>query len=172
MTKKNSKHVFVLIVSMLVACLVNAQNISTQSVNSSAGKLMQSNGSLCFTIGELSVSTLIDTTGNTLSGGFINSAVITTTIVSIDESNQKVLDVKVYPNPTSDLVFIDITATQLEWILVEICDMQGKMILNDKYAGISNKIGINTTSFNKGTYILTLKEKNGNLLSVYKLLKQ
>jgi hypothetical protein len=56
--------------------------------------------------------------------------------------------------------------------VVEITDLQGKTISSSQYAGISNKIGISTAAYAAGTYLLLLKNENGNLLGDYKIIKQ
>jgi hypothetical protein len=54
---------------------------------------------------------------------------------------------------------------------VTITDLQGKELFAAKYAGISNVIGINTSSYATGTYFLTLKDLNNQVLSTYKIIK-
>ena len=152
--------------------MIHAQTIAPQSINNAGTKMTQNNGSLSFTVGELVVLTQTDSAGNSLGGGFTNAATSSTTVVSVTEPGIELINVKVYPNPTSDLVFVDIIETQIDWLYIEIYDLQGKLISSDKYAGISSRIGINTASLNKGTYLLNLKDKNDNLLGNYKLIKQ
>ena len=147
-----------------------AQSISPQSVNSSGTSMSQSNGSLSFTVGELVVLSQTDSDGNTLGGGFTSSATIST--ASIQEPNVAVLNVKVYPNPTTDLITIAIQDTKLSQVGIEITDINGKVISNEKYAGISNNIGINSAAWNNGTYFLKLKGDDNEVLGIYNIIKQ
>jgi hypothetical protein len=55
--------------------------------------------------------------------------------------------------------------------VVTITDLQSKEAYNGKYAGISNVIGINTASFASGTYVLSLKNLNNQVLGTYKIIK-
>jgi hypothetical protein len=155
--------------ALLIGTVSYAQSIAPQSVNSSGGKLIQANGSLSFTVGELVVLSQTDSKGNTLSGGFTAGAALTT--VSIQETDVEVLDVKVFPNPTSDLVNIRINHSTLDHVFVSITDLQGKEVYNGKYAGISNTIGINTAAFASGTYVLSLKNNNNQVQGSYKIIK-
>ena len=164
-----STKTFLLFLLMGIGAYSNAQSIAPQSVNSNGTKMTQPNGSLSFTVGELVVLTQTDSLGNSLGGGFTASATITT--VSIQETDAAILDVKVYPNPTTELVNIQINNSTIEQVLITITDIQGKEVYAGKYAGISNTIGINTASFGVGTYILSFKKTNNQLLGTYKIIK-
>ena len=156
-------------ITHLFVTMSYAQSISPQSVNSSGVKMTQPNGSLSFTVGELVILTQTDSQGNSLGGGFTSCATITT--ASIQESDAAVLDVKVFPNPTTELVNIQINHSTIGQVVVTITDFQGKEVYNGKYAGISNVIGINTAAYATGTYILALKNINNQVLGTYKIIK-
>ncbi len=148
----------------------NAQSIAPQSVNSSGTSMSQSNGSLSFTVGELVVLSLTDTDGNTLGGGFTSGATISTS--SIKEPDLDVIQVKVFPNPTTDLITVAIQESKLSKVEIEITDVNGKVISNEHYSAISTNIGINSASWNSGTYFLALKGEKNSVLGVYKIVKQ
>ena len=169
MTKNKSKPLTLLGAVLLIGTISYAQNISPQSVNSGGTKMTQANGSLSFTVGELVVLNQTDSQGNTLGGGFTAGATLTT--ASIKETDAMVLDVNVFPNPTSDLVNIRINYSTIEQVVVSITDLQGKEVYSGNYAGISNVIGINTASYSTGTYILSLKNNSNQLLGTYKIIK-
>jgi hypothetical protein len=42
----------------------------------------------------------------------------------------------------------------------------------EKYAGMSNNIGISTSLWEKGIYILNLKNSENQILGSYKIIKQ
>ncbi len=169
MTKNKSKPIALLVVTMLIGAVTFAQSIAPQSVNSSGTKMSQANVSLSFTVGELVVLSQTDSQSNSLGGGFTTGATITTVI--IQETDATVLEVKVFPNPTSDLVNICIKHSTLEQLIVTITDLQGKEVYNGLYAGISNTIGINTAAYALGTYVLSLKNNNNQLLGTYRVIK-
>lgn len=169
MSKSKSKSLSLLGIALIIGSMCNAQIIAPQSVNSSGSKMTQSNGSLSFTVGELVVLSQIDIQGNSIGSGFTASAALA--IVSVQETNTSVLDVNVYPNPTSDMIHIQINHSTLEQVVVTINDLQGKDIYIGKYACISNVIGINTTSYSKGIYMLTFRSLNNETLGKYKFIK-
>jgi len=169
MTKNKSKPLALLGVAMLMGTMSYAQSIAPQSVNSSGTKMSQTNGSLSFTVGELVVLSQTDSQGNTLGGGFTAGATLTT--VSIQETDASVLDLSVFPNPTSDLVNIRINHSRIEQVVISITDLQGKEVYNGRHAGVSNTIGINTSAYASGTYVLSLKNNNNQVLGTYKIIK-
>jgi hypothetical protein len=169
MRKNISKPIAILGLALFFGNSSYTQSIAPQSVNSGGAKMSQANGSLCFTVGELVVLSQTDSEGNTLGSGFTAAATITT--VSIQETDAAVLDVNVFPNPTSDLVNIRINHSTLEQVLVSITDLQGKEVYRGKYAGISNTIGVNTTAYAPGTYVLSLKNNTNKVLGTYKIIK-
>ncbi len=170
MTKKFYKPLFSLSIMLFITCITQAQSITSQSVNSGGTKMSQTNGSLSFTVGELLVLGQTDSQGNTLGNGFTAGATIST--VSILEPNAEVLNVKVYPNPTTDLVTVNIQDTKLSEVILEIKDINGKVISTEKYAGITNNIGINTASWTIGIYFLHLKNNENQVVGTYKIIKQ
>lgn len=155
--------------ALLLGTLSLAQSIDPQSVNSCGTKMTQANGSISFIVGELVVLKQSDSQGNSLNGGFTAGATLTT--VSIQETDAAVLDVKVYPNPATELVNIQINHSSLDQVVVTITDLNGIEVYKGKYAGISNVIGINTTAYAAGNYLLTLKNTNNQALGAYKIIK-
>jgi hypothetical protein len=169
---ENSKKIVLFGVASLMGVITYAQSITPQSVNSVGAKMSQSNSSLSFTVGELVVKSQTDANGNTLGSGFTNSATGSSTVLSVNTPDKTILNVSVYPNPTTDLLTIDVAATTLNHLVIEIADLQGKTLISSQYAGVSAKIGINTASYATGTYLLMLKNENGKQLGAYRIIKQ
>ena len=79
--------------------------------------------------------------------------------VSVDDFNQ--LDILIYPNPTSDIVYIDGNYTQLK---VVVYDILGKQVINKP---ITNSIDI--SQLEKGVYTLQLSD--GTKLTTQRIIK-
>ena len=75
------------------------------------------------------------------------------------------LDIKVYPNPIEDILNIDSKEKIISKI--EIIDIQGRLIFKDNYN--KNKIEINSSSFENGTYVIKVYFENEQL--IYKIIK-
>ena len=158
--------------ALLMSTFSQAQNIAPQSVNSAGVKMTQSNGSLSFTVGELVVLQQIDANGNSLGGGFTNSSTISTTVLSVLEPDASVLQVSIFPNPTTDLVQIQIKEASIEEMNLELKDLSGKTLYSAHYRLMNQNIGINTANYPAGVYLLTLKKSDGQILATYKIVKQ
>jgi surface protein len=90
---------------------------------------------------------------------FISDAGSDCSTAGVDDQNQ--LDILIYPNPTSDIVYIDGNYTQLKVIIYNVL---GKEILNKS---ITNSIDI--SHLDNGVYILQLSD--GVKLSTRKIIK-
>lgn len=159
---------FILFLGMCLTC--HSQSLAPQSVNSAGVNMSQTNGSLSFILGEVVVLSASDLDSNSINSGFISGATITTEVLEVP--NVDLLNVKVYPNPTTTMITVDIMDTQLSQMIIEIVDMNGKVVSKGTYAGISNKIGINASSWENGNYILQLKDISGNRIGSYQIIKQ
>lgn len=155
--------------ALFTGVFIHAQSINPQSLNSSGTKMIQSNGSISFTLGELVVLKLTDINGNILGNGFVNGSILTT--VNLQETDTSILNLKVFPNPTNELVNIQINHSTIDQISVSITDLQGKEIYNGNYAAVSNVIGINTSTYTTGTYFLSIKNTTGRTIGNYKIIK-
>lgn len=155
--------------ALFTGVFIHAQSVNPQSLNSAGTKMIQSNGSISFTVGELVVLRLTDLNGNTLGNGFVNGAILTT--AKLQEADTSLLDLKVFPNPTNELVNIQINHSTIDQIIVSITDLQGKEIYNGNYATVSNVIGINTATYASGTYFLSIKNTTGQTIGSYKIIK-
>ena len=75
--------------------------------------------------------------------------------------NQTLLDISIYPNPTSDIVYIEGNYSQLK---VVVYDILGKQVMNKS---ITNNIDI--SQLEKGVYILQLSD--GAKLTTQRIIK-
>jgi hypothetical protein len=82
------------------------------------------------------------------------------------ESHTAVMPVNFFPNPATD--FINVQLEQNSTDLLEIFDVNGKIVLTHKLANGSQ---INIQNLAKGVYTLQLKDNNKNIKGVSKLIK-
>ncbi len=146
------------------------QMIAPQSLNSAGVKMTQSNGSISSTLGELVVLNHKDSKGNFLGNGFAAKSSLTASVIK--EANKDLIDVKIFPNPSSELLNIEINNSKLNQIFVSIIDKEGREIHNSKYFITPNRIGINMGDYSVGSYFLLLKDVSNNLIGTYNIIKQ
>jgi hypothetical protein len=169
MYTKISKYILFQSFALLIGKIGFTQNLSPQSVNSCGSRISQGNSSISFTVGELIVSNQADILGNTLAGGYTVGA--TLTAVNVQETKASVIEVKVFPNPTAELLNIHLIHSTLEQIILTITELGGSEVFKGKYASITNLIGINTTAYAPGIYFLAIKNTNDQILGTYKIIK-
>jgi hypothetical protein len=80
-----------------------------------------------------------------------------TNALSIDENQSNIEDIIVYPNPTSDVVYINLPNNN-EVNLIKIFDVTGKVIYSNEYKNIE-KIEINVSNFKKGIYFISVNNQ-------------
>lgn len=79
-------------------------------------------------------------------------------------------DIEIFPNPTYNELNVSVNNQNINELDVEIYNLIGKMIFMKNYS--SNKFQINTRDLPGGTYLLKLKDSDGNLIKTEKFIKQ
>ena len=147
-----------------------AQSIKSYSITSSGASMSQNGGKISFSVGEIVVKTMTDGT-NSIGQGIINTTT-TNIVTAIKETDISKIRVNIYPNPANDLVFIDINDSKIPIIQLTVFDINGRQIISEQFSAINNHIGLNTNSWQKGNYFVTLSDLSGKLLGSYKIAKQ
>lgn len=117
-----------------------------------------------YSIGELVVST--EQAGeNTVTQGYQQSSLFVT---GIKESTVQ-FDLKIYPNPTADVLFLESpNLTKLSGL--SIYDQQGALVMEIPNPA-STHVDINIGQLSAGTYLLTAYQKDGDQPFVYQIIK-
>ncbi|HZK08296.1 MAG TPA: T9SS type A sorting domain-containing protein [Bacteroidales bacterium] len=97
----------------------------------------------------------------------VDCQTLETGINSPEPSNSK--RVKIYPNPVGNQVFINCEET-LAGLQLEISDINGRLILSQKLRNTENSIDVST--YQPGTYLFRLTDKNGKLVATEKVIKE
>ena len=146
---------------MLFFCpiLLFGQVTSPTLISNSGGSFATNTIIMDFSIGELAVQTLQN--NEILTQGFHQEVLKIGTLI-----NELEILTKIYPNPTSKLLFIELKKESDGDIL--IYDIKGKLVLQDKFQNKKIKqLDINT--FSPGNYVLHINVANKN--SVFKIEK-
>ncbi len=86
--------------------------------------------------------------------GLIND--VATSIVPIDHTN----DFHVYPNPTSDQLYVESTLTDLDQYQVRLVDMQGRLVKSTVFGQNGTRQEINVNGLPAGLYGLMIRQKD------------
>jgi hypothetical protein len=147
----------------LITATSYGQIISKQVIGA-AGKTQSSgNSKLSWTVGEPVVG-LMTAGENQLGNGYYPAMVLQT--LSLEDN---LLDVQlhVYPNPTSQLLYV--SHPELNSFGINIVDLNGKQL----YSGTINKDEpLDVSSYTQGMYMVTIENTTTNKKNTYKIIKK
>ena len=148
-----------LVLAMLLSRTLSAQTQVPTVLNASGGYIQNNLHSLEWSLGELAVSTL-SSTGNLLTQGFLQpNATIVATEDLFDESR-----LAVFPNPVSDWLNLQTDILDIKMILVH--DVLGRLVLQSSFQPL-----LNVQQLERGMYIISLFDKQNQLLHSFKINK-
>lgn len=81
-------------------------------------------------------------------------------LLGVSDQNQKISEVKVYPNPASEYVQVLFTMEQTQFVDFELWDLKGNHVaslLHDKAKAGTNRFSFSTEDLSSGIYLLTVK---------------
>ena len=152
-----------LIILLLVSSIGYSQSISKQVIGS-AGKT-QSNPSLkvSWTVGEPIVG-IMTAGGHQLSNGYYPAMNVKALKI---EDNSLDLQIKIYPNPTSQLLCV--SHPELNSFAIQITDLNGKQM----YSGtIGKDHPLDVSHYTQGMYLVTIENKETKTKNTYKIIKK
>ena len=152
-----------LVIVLLVATMGYSQSISKQVVGTSGKTLTNSNLKLSYTVGEPVVG-LMTAGGNQLGNGYYPAMDLQTLSV---EDNVLDVQLKVYPNPTSQSLYV--THPEMNSFGISIVDLNGKQL----YSGSINKEEpLDVSGYMQGMYVVTIENTATNKKNTYKIIKK
>jgi len=143
-----------------------ATSAKAQEVNStSGGEYGNANYKLTYTIGEPNVTTLINSNMQ-LTQGFQQP--VYQIIISLITKIADELNIKIFPNPTTDILFLSIEKPpqNLQFMLF---DMSGKLLQQKNIT--DTKTEINMQAFSNANYVLQVLQ-NQEKISSYEIIKK
>jgi hypothetical protein len=156
------KH-FLLVLTLILSSLSFSQSISKQIIGAAGKTQSNGNSNLSWTVGEPVVG-LMTAGGNQLGNGFYPAMDLQALSV---EDNVLDLRLKVYPNPTSQSLYVshpDIISFE-----ITIVDLNGKQL----YTGTINKDEpLDVSNYTQGMYLVTVENTTTNKKNTYKIIKK
>ena len=148
---------------LLIFQVALAQSISKQVIGTAGKTQSNYNLKVSWTTGEPVVG-LMTAGGNQLSNGYYPA--MNLQALSVEDN---VLDVqlKVYPNPTSQSLYV--SHPELNSFGITIVDLNGKLL----YKGSINKDEpLDVSNYTQGMYLVTVENKEANKKNTYKIIKK
>jgi hypothetical protein len=152
---------------VFVFSALSANSQVKQEVIASAGGYNTATGiSLSWTLGETIIPAFTSSNGDiVLTHGFQQQLIVTT----VEENIDIPIEVKIYPNPASDVVNIGFETAVESVIGITILDSHGRLVKTDKVEATMTEKQINMQDLPAGIYYLRLIK--GRLMNVYKVVK-
>jgi len=157
------KRLIFIFFAMLFVLSVNAQ--AKQEVIASAGGYNTGGGvSISWTLGETIIPTY--TSGNLiLTHGFQQQLIIT----SVEENFDIMVNIKVFPNPASDNLYIRFEEPIDGEVVITLIDSQGRLVKTETMEATTTEKQIGLQELGGGIYYLRMTK--GKLVNVYKVVK-
>ena len=153
------KTLFIIQLFLLAAFMVSAQELI-----SSAGETKVISGiEISWSLGEPVIET-VSGGATVLTQGFHQSKLTVTALEEIEN-----LNLKVYPNPTSEFVVIQFS-TPDKISSYSLFDLSGKLLDNSKINATTTYVNLNKLA--SGSYLLKIDDKNAQRLQTFKIIKK
>lgn len=161
MVKNTSTPLVLLVLGILLANLAKAQD----SVNACGGDATSIGGSLAYSIGQIVYTTTNNSNGNVAQG--VQHAF---EIYSVDIKETKLnISFNIYPNPTIDVLTLQISDYNNENFLFQLFDTKGKLLINRQI--LSKQTPINTYNLPSATYFVNIINQENKKVHSFKIIK-
>ena len=156
---------YVILIFMLLSLSSYSQSISKQVIGPAGATFENGNNKLSYTAGEVVVGAMTDEDGSyQLGNGYYPSLDLSTLNT---ESPELKLQVKVFPNPTKEVIYI--THPTEQFFDVRITDISGKQILQTAH---QKQQPLDVQTLTTGTYFITVTTKESKQTNTYKIIKK
>jgi len=141
------------------------QSISKQVIGPAGTTYENGNNKLSYTAGELAVGAMTSEDGSIQLGKPYYPSLDLSTLNT--ESPELQLQVKVYPNPVTEAIYI--THPTEQFFEVRITDVSGKQILKTTH---QRQQALSVQTLTTGTYFVTVTTKESKQTNTYKIIKK
>ena len=152
-----------LVIILIISSVGYSQSISKQVIGSAGKTQTNSNLKVSWTTGEPIVG-LMTAGGNQLGNGYYPAMNISALKI---EDNALDLQIKVYPNPTAQLLYV--SHPDLNSFSIQITDLNGKQVYSDS---INKDQPLDISNYTQGMYLITIENKEANKKNKYKIIKK
>lgn len=154
----------VLILMLCCFCIILAQGQST--VASSGGNATGDGGSASYTVGQVTFNTYSATNGSVAQG--VQQPYEISVLTGIEETEDIVLEYKVYPNPARRSIILNIKPFETEKMSYRLFDLNGILLQDKKIESDETEISVENLS--PALYFLKVIKDNQEV-KVFKLIK-
>jgi hypothetical protein len=146
--------------------LVSIQLKAQDAIVSSGGNANASNGNVSYTVGQVVYTTHFATSGSMAQG--VQQPYEIQTLLGLDNFNIN-LELSVYPNPTTNILSLEVRNYDFENLQYQLFDINGRMLL--KGAINASVTSFELEVFPSAVYLLKVSKDNKEL-KTFKILKK
>jgi hypothetical protein len=136
-----------------------------ESTNASGGDASGTGGTVAFSVGQV-VYTSNNGSGGTVDQGVQHAYEIFT--VGIKETALNI-SLTAFPNPTAEILTLQISDYQSEKVSYQLCDMQGKLISEEQIT--AQQMQINMSALPAATYFISIVNQDHKKVQSFKITK-
>lgn len=158
---KYLKTVAILLLGFGVAT-TNAQQAATASGGSATG----SGGSVAYSIGQICYTAFSGTNGSVSQG--VQQPYEISIVLGLDELEEPTINLKIYPNPTANMLTLNVGDFELLNLNFQLIDIHGKVIESKKIISSTETISMDNVPI--ATYFLKVSKGNKEV-KTFKIIK-
>jgi len=159
------KHVFILTLFMFASCMYVTQ--AQQAVLASGGNATGSGGTVSYSIGQV-VYSAVDTQSGFIIEGVQQPLEVTDPTVNIEKVVIS-LSASVYPNPSTDYLYLKIEEYPIESTHFHLYDQNGKLLQSKKITDLETQISMK--EYQSAMYFVTVTD-NKKEIKTFKVIKR
>lgn len=159
------KKISLILLSFISFQVAICQSIAPDVISSAGNYHDNGTVSISWTLGEGVIETFSDG-NNMLTQGFQQSNYDIVAIETLEDN----LNISLYPNPTSQFLNLEWEITGNSEIIIELFDVQGKLLINKTFVETTSKKQINLSTFPSAAYMLRVSKGN-KVVKTYKVTK-
>jgi hypothetical protein len=137
-----------------------------ESINATGSKASGSGGSASYSVGQVVYTTSTGANGTVAQG--VQQPFEISEVSGLEEAKGISLSVSAYPNPTTDLLTLEVKDFELSNLHFQLFDMNGKLLQNEKITG--NQTSIVMSNLITATYFVKVVKGNRDV-KTFKIIK-
>lgn len=138
-----------------------------ESINTTGGNATGNGGSASYSVGQVVYTTHTSTSGYIAEG--VQHAYEIFVVTAIEEARDINLSAKVYPNPATDYLTLNINESDISNIFYKLYDMAGQTLQHNKI--FDNETTINMNDFVPATYFVKIIQVDTEV-KTFKIIKR
>lgn len=159
------KHFYLSLILFMAVSISYAQ----KTIVISGGDLSNSNFSVSYSIGQTAQQFTSNSSGLIAQGVQQPFEIFEVNTLDLKNLSPINLELKLYPNPTSNLIHLSFSKGDALNAIYQLYDLQGRLLKNSKIKTLETSINLN--NYPSGSYFLNVLDSNKKIIKTFKIIK-